>query len=309
MNELQGQLLELDRRIQEARELVRVDPSLSQLVDEEIVSLEEQKKILQQALASIGQDHQKTDLSSPSFHNCTIEVRPGVGGEEAKIWGNDLLRMYARYAEQKNWKQLLIDDGVLKIVGRNAYEHLKYESGVHRVQRVPETEAQGRVHTSTASLVVLPEIPKTLIEIREDECIWEFTRAGGHGGQNVNKVSSAARLTHRPTGIVVESRQERHQERNRELALELLRAQLWDIEEEKRHKATGELRSVIGRAMRAEKIRTFNYPQNRVTDHRIHQSWYALESILAGNLEEVLVTCAEKLTSGVVEIEKTEDDE
>jgi len=288
MNALEQQLQELDQRIQETTQLAS-DPDFASLAQEELQQLEMQKKALEDAMQAIEHSqHQNTRSSMQQFSNCTIEVRSGAGGEEAKIWGNDLMRMYLRYAEMKKWKIEYLDEGVVKIYGKSAYESLKYESGVHRVQRVPETEAQGRIHTSTASIVVLPEVPKTAVEIKDGDLEWQFTRAGGHGGQNVNKVSSAARLTHIPSGIVVESRRERHQERNRELALELLRAQLWEIEEEKRAQETGELRKVIGRAMRAEKIRTYNYPQNRITDHRIHKSWYNLENILEGNLDDVI---------------------
>jgi peptide chain release factor 1 len=196
--------------------------------------------------------------------------------------------MYSRYAALKKWKVEELDEGVVKFVGKDAYETLKYEGGVHRVQRVPATEAQGRIHTSTASVAVLPELPATAVDIHEDELEWQFTRAGGHGGQNVNKVSSAVRLTHKPSGIVVESRRERYQARNRELALEILRAKLWEIEEAKREASVEGSRSVIGRAMRAEKIRTYNYPQNRITDHRIHKSWYALEVMMEGNIADMI---------------------
>lgn len=218
------------------------------------------------------------------FNAVILEVRPGVGGDEAKIWAGDLLRMYSRFAEMKNWKLEEIDDGVMKIKGKGVYERMKWETGVHRVQRVPETEAQGRIHTSTASVVVLPEVTEKEIEIREDDLGWEFTRGGGHGGQNVNKVATAVRLTHKPTGIVVQSRQERFQEQNRKIALELLRAQLWEREDERKRLETSNQRLAIGRSMRSEKIRTYNYPQNRVTDHRLKKSWYKLDKIIEGDL-------------------------
>ena len=161
---------------------------------------------------------------------------------------------------------------------------MKWETGVHGVQRIPETEKAGRIHTSTASVVVLPEVPETQVDIREDDLAWEFTRGGGHGGQNVNKVATAVRLTHRPTGIVVQSRQERFQEQNRKIALELLRGELWEREDEKKRLETSVQRSVIGKSMRAEKIRTYNYPQNRVTDHRLKKSWYKLDKVMEGDL-------------------------
>lgn len=281
------QIDELTARIEENKRL-NTDPELVALAQEEIRALEEQKHALEEASRAIDNAKQKHAAQTQTFTNCTMEIRPGAGGEEAKIWGDDLRRMYARYAEIRDWRVIDVDDGVMKIVGKSAYETLKFESGVHRVQRVPETEASGRIHTSTASVVVLPEVPKSVVEIRDDDLEWQFTRAGGHGGQNVNKVSSAVLLTHKPTGMVVESRRERYQERNRELALEILRGKLWDIEEEKRLAQTGELRSQAGRAMRAEKIRTYNYPQNRITDHRIRRSWYALETMMEGHIQELI---------------------
>jgi peptide chain release factor 1 len=287
MNPFQQQLDELDQQIAENRALM-ADPELSILAGEELKSLEEQRKALEDAAASIESARSRNDTTALTFSNCTMEIRPGAGGDEAKIWMNDLLRMYSRYAALKKWKVEELDEGVVKFVGKDAYETLKYEGGVHRVQRVPATEAQGRIHTSTASVAVLPELPATAVDIHEDELEWQFTRAGGHGGQNVNKVSSAVRLTHKPTGIVVESRRERYQARNRELALEILRAKLWEIEEAKREASIEGSRSVIGRAMRAEKIRTYNYPQNRITDHRIHKSWYALEFMMEGNIADII---------------------
>ncbi len=219
-----------------------------------------------------------------SFNAVILEVRPGVGGDEAKIWAEDLVRMYQRFAQLNSWTVEQLDSGVVKIKGKGAYGRMKWETGVHRVQRVPATEKAGRIHTSTASVVVLPEIPETQIVVRDDELLWEFTTGGGHGGQNVNKVATAVRLTHKPTGIVVQSRQERSQEQNRKIALSLLRSQLWDVEQEKKRSALSAQRSMIGRSMRSEKIRTYNYPQNRVTDHRIGKSWYKLDKIIEGDL-------------------------
>ncbi len=232
--------------------------------------------------------HKASEGQVDNFNNIIIEVRPGVGGDEAKIWMDDLIRMYSRYAEVKGWKVEALDAGVIKIKGKNLFSKLRWESGVHRVQRVPETEASGRIHTSTASVVILPEVPENRIEIKEDDLGWEFTRAGGHGGQNVNKVASAVRLTHKPTGIVISCRQERSQEQNRKVALEMLRGELWEREEERKRSQIANTRSQIGRSMRSEKIRTFNYPQNRVTDHRIGKSWYQLDLIINGKLDDVL---------------------
>ena len=163
---------------------------------------------------------------------------------------------------------------------------------MHRVQRVPETEAQGRIHTSTASIVVLPEIAEKEIDIKEDDLAWEFTRSGGHGGQNVNKVATAVRLTHKPTGIIISCRQERSQEQNRKIAMSMLRSHLWELEQEKKASRIQDLRSTIGRSMRSEKIRTYNYPQNRITDHRIAKSWHQLDKIMEGNLEDIIKACS-----------------
>jgi len=218
-----------------------------------------------------------------------IEIRPGVGGEEAKIWADDLLRMYLRFAEKQGWKAEIIQSGVLQIVGPQAYEKLKNESGVHRVQRIPKTERYGRIHTSTATVVVLPEIEETEIKINPADLRWEFYRASSQGGQNVQKVNTAVRLTHLPTGIVVNCEKERFQEQNRQMALKILRTKLWEQEELKKEQTVAGYRSVIGRGMRAEKIRTYNFPQNRVTDHRRGKSFYNLEEVIDGHLEKIIL--------------------
>lgn len=217
-----------------------------------------------------------------------LEIRGATGGDEAKIWGNDLLRMYSRYAAKNGWKINQIDNLVIKITGPGVFDVLKNESGVQRVQRVPVTEKRGRIHTSTATVAVLPEIKEGKIQINPNDLDWQFTRAGGHGGQNVNKVSTAVRLLHRPSGIVVEAREERFQEQNRQIALSLLRSRLWEKQEEEKLKTIAGYRSVIGRGMRAEKIRTYNFPQDRVTDHRLKKSFGNLTSILDGNLDKVI---------------------
>ncbi|MGA3292175.1 MAG: peptide chain release factor-like protein [Candidatus Microgenomates bacterium] len=217
-----------------------------------------------------------------------LEIRGATGGDEAKLWGQDLLRMYSRFSLKKNWKVSQVADNTLKISGTGVFDSLKNESGVHRVQRVPVTEKRGRIQTSTATVVVLPEIKETEVQINPNDLEWQFTRAGGHGGQNVNKVSTAVRLVHKPTGTVVEAREERFQEQNRQIALSLLRSRLWERQEAEKLRTVAGYRSVIGRGMRSEKIRTYNFPQDRVTDHRIGKSWGKLETIMDGDLDRVI---------------------
>jgi peptide chain release factor 1 len=225
-----------------------------------------------------------------------IEIRPAAGGHEAKIWATDLLRMYLRYASKKGWKVSPVDEFTLVILGPSVFDLLKNESGVHRVQRIPVTEKRGRIHTSTATVAVLPEIKEREIQINPDDLEWQFFRASTQGGQNVQKVSTAVRLIHKPSGIVVTAQQERSQEQNRRIALELLRSKLWERQEKEKAKTIAGYRSAIGRGMRAEKIRTYNYPQNRVTDHRIGKSWKNLDSIIDGNLDK-LIEATHKPTS------------
>lgn len=217
-----------------------------------------------------------------------LEIRGATGGDEAKLWGNDLLRMYSRYAIKKGWKLIQMDEKTIRISGLGVFSLLKNESGVHRVQRVPATEKRGRIHTSTATVAILPEIKETEVQINQGELEWSFTRAGGHGGQNVNKVSTAVRLVHKPSGIVVEAREERFQEQNRQIALSLLRSKLWEKQEEEKLRTIAGYRSVIGKGMRSEKIRTYNFPQDRVTDHRIGKSWGKLELVVDGDLDKVV---------------------
>lgn len=223
-----------------------------------------------------------------NLNTAILEIRPGPGGEEAKMWADDLMRMYSKYAEIKGWKTNLIDESVLKISGEGAYTALKNEAGVHRVQRVPVTEKRGRVHTSTASIAVLAEIPDSAVQINPNDLTWDFYRASSHGGQNVQKVSTAVRLRHNPSGIVVTAQSERFQEQNRANALSILRSKLWEIEEEKRLTSLGNQRLVIGHAMRNEKIRTYNFLQDRVTDHRINKSFHRIEDLMNGKIEKLL---------------------
>jgi peptide chain release factor 1 len=231
--------------------------------------------------------------------NAIIEIRAGVGGEEAALFARDLARMYIRFAERKGWKVSIIDftesdmggykEVVLLIEGKGAYGLLKFEAGVHRVQRVPITESSGRIHTSAASVVVLPEYEDVKIEVRPEDLKIETFRAGGAGGQHVNKTESAVRITHIPTGIVVTCQDERSQHQNREKAMRILMARLRDYYEMQREGEIKSLRRIyIGSGDRSEKIRTYNFPQNRVTDHRISFTVYNLENVLDGELDEII---------------------
>lgn len=281
---LRQHLAQLDAQIAELQAVT--DPELLALAQEEIADLTSQKTEMEKTIKGI-----ETAAPAEITHtSCIVEIRAGAGGDEAKLWGEDLMLMYLRYAELKHFKTEPMDSGVVKFIGRLAYSQLRFESGVHRVQRVPSTEAAGRIHTSTASVAVIPVVPERAVEIRPDDLEWTFSRAGGAGGQNVNKVNSAVILRHTPSGLVTQSRQERTQDQNRMIALELLRGKLWEAQEEARLKELGDARSAIGRAQRAEKIRTYNYPQNRLTDHRIPKSWYDLDRRLMGDLDSMIET-------------------
>ena len=234
--------------------------------------------------------------------NIILEIRAGAGGDEAALFASELYRMYVNYAESNHWKVELISvnengiggfkEVVAMVTGKGAYSKLKYESGVHRVQRVPETESGGRIHTSTATVAVMPEAEEVDVQIDMNDCRIDVMRASGNGGQCVNTTDSAVRLTHIPTGIVIYSQTEKSQLQNKAKAFALLRAKLYDIECQKAHDAEAEARrSQIGTGDRSEKIRTYNFPQGRVTDHRINLTLYKLDKIMDGDIQEIIDAC------------------
>ncbi len=218
-----------------------------------------------------------------------MEFHPGPGGQEATLWAQDLMNMYIRYANKVGWKVSQIDGFVIQISGIDSYNQLKYEAGTHRVQRIPETEKRGRIQTSTASIAVMPKIDSKEVNFSMDDVVITACRAGGNGGQNVNKVSTAIHLVHKPTGLMFDVRTERYQQQNREIALELLKNKLWQLEEEKRAAQVAGGRSNISQSTRADKIRTYNYPRNQIKDHRIEKSFNNLDEIMAGYLDDLLL--------------------
>lgn len=278
------------------REMLEKDPGLKELSEEELSSLENQRlEILQQMTNLL-----KEEESEEKFPNeIILEVRAGAGGEEAALFAKRLAEMYEEYSVRQNWSFRNIDESrstlggykeaSFEIKGRGVFEKLRFETGVHRIQRVPPTEKSGRVHTSTASVAILPIRKISKIEINPSDLEFETSRSGGAGGQNVNKVETAVRIIHKPTGIDVRSTAERSQLKNKEKALSILTAKLEALHEEQEAKKYSEQRkSQIGTADRSEKIRTYNFLQDRITDHRIKKSWSQIENILAGELEDII---------------------
>ena len=281
------------KNMNDAKEMIN-DPDMKDIAEEEYYSSKEKLQSLEDELKILLLPKDENDDS-----NVIMEIRAGAGGEEAALFAYNLYRMYTMYAELMRWQVEVIDInetgiGGLKevsfmIKGKGAYSKLKFESGVHRVQRVPETEASGRIHTSTVTVAVLPEVEDVEIEINPADIKMDVYRASGAGGQHVNKTSSAVRLTHIPTGIVVACQNERSQFQNKDVAMKMLKAKLYEIEQEKKNKElTTTRRLQVGSGARSEKIRTYNYPQSRVTDHRINYTIYQLESFLNGNIEEMI---------------------
>lgn len=276
------------------------EAEMTALIKEEVSKLKQQQAALLRRLklSLIPED-------PASDRDVIVEIRAGAGGDEASLFAADLFRMYSRYAQAKGWQAGIIDSNqserggfkelIFEIKGKGAFSRLKHERGVHRVQRVPVTEASGRIHTSTATVAVLPEAEEVELKINPDDLKMEFFHSRGAGGQNVNKVTTAVRITHLPTGVMASCQDERSQVRNRMKAMAVLRARLLDLEQRKQSESMDkERRMQVGSGQRAEKIRTYNFPQNRVTDHRVSSSFHNLQQILDGELDEIIETLSSK---------------
>lgn len=294
------ELQAVEKEREEVRSLLRgqVEPELRELAEAELAELEEKYRKMERELRLLLLPRDPNDEK-----NVIVEIRAGTGGEEAALFAADLLRMYTRYAERQGWRVELMSSNptgiggfkevIFMVEGRGAYSRLKYESGVHRVQRVPVTEASGRIHTSTATVAVLPEAEEVEVEINPSDLRIDVFRSTGPGGQSVNTTDSAVRITHLPTGMVVTCQDEKSQHKNKEKALRILRARLLNrLQEEQRERIARERRDQVGTGERSERIRTYNFPQGRVTDHRIGLTLYRLSSFLEGEIEEVIEALA-----------------
>jgi peptide chain release factor 1 len=300
--ERQAELRRLEERRAEAEQSLREEPQdeeLAQLAREEIAECEQkEERLMQDVVVLLLSDEMEAG------RNVIVEIRAGTGGEEAALFAGDLCRMYTHYAEKRGWKVEAMDASptdlggmkeiVLGISGRGAWQKLRYESGGHRVQRVPQTESQGRIHTSLATVAVLPEAEDVDLEVKPEDIEMSFMRSRGPGGQKVNKTSSAVRLVHKPTGITVRCQDEKSQQANRKKAMKVLRAKLYEMQERERHQQRDALRrSQVGSGDRNERVRTYNFPQDRITDHRIGLDVFGISSFLMGDCDRMFDALAE----------------
>ena len=309
-----GEIVELYRKhqqtssdLEEAQILANdSDPEISQLGNEEKTRLTKELEDLDQALKLALLPKDPADEK-----NVIVEIRSGTGGDEAGLFAADLFRMYQRYAERRTWKVEILNTSsahsggfkeiTFELNGHGAYSRLKYESGVHRVQRVPETESQGRIHTSTATVAVLPEVDEIDIDIDWNEVRIDIFHSGGAGGQNVNKVATAVRMTHEPSGIVVVCQDERSQAKNRARAESVLRSRLYDLEQEKQQSEEAAARKLqVGGGARAEKIRTYNFPQDRITDHRISLTVHSIDKVMDGEIDGIIEAVSADITARIL---------
>jgi len=293
--EMWSELEKARAHLADNRELAKSeDAELAALAEEEIPDLEKRVPELEEGIQYALLPHDPTE-----DRDAIVEIRGGTGGDEASLFAGDLMRMYQRFSERRGWKVEPIDasvsevggykEVVFKVTGSEVFRILKYESGVHRVQRVPDTETQGRIHTSTATVAVMPEAEEVDVELKPEELNIQTTRSGGPGGQHVNTTDSAVQVTHLPTGIMVKCQEGRSQGKNKEKALAILRAKLLEAKiQEETEKYSAQRRNMIGSGGREEKIRTYNYPQNRLTDHRIGLTLYSLDQVMEGALDEAI---------------------
>jgi peptide chain release factor 1 len=301
--EAEEKIKKVKEQIKESEEIINAqkDSELVSLAESEIENLKKEKEKLEEEFKKLNQEESKKEPNA-----VIIEIRAGTGGKEAALFAGDLFKMYSRYATLSNWQQKVLSSHqdelggfkeiVFQVKGKNVWSKMKYEGGVHRVQRIPETEKSGRIHTSTATVAILPKAEKRELDIKPDELRVDLYKASGPGGQNVNKRETAVRITHIPSGAVASSQTERNQLQNKENAMSILEAKILEKRKEEEAQKTGSKRKdQIGSAKRSEKIRTYNFPQDRVTEHRIKKSWHNIEGIMQGDIEKIISSVEKSL--------------